>query len=157
MKKYEVFTGTVTTKNGLDAAEEWSRHPEERQLVGAFDTKEEAEKCYNGTRTETRVSYYGSQAGYVHEFKVLEENEYDEDGEWIGGGDTLAEEWDNLHYCRKNDIDDAFGDDITEAEAKAILGTRFDEFSNKRRNDYVVIRRYVDKDGDEREEIIERS
>lgn len=157
MKKYEVFKGTVTTKNGLGAAEEYYRHPEKMGLVGSFDTKEEAEKCYNGVSTETRASYYGSQVGYVHEFKVLEENEYDEDGEWIGGGDTLAEEWDNPRYCRKNDIDDICGNDITEEEAKAILGRRFDEFSNKKRKDYVVIREYVDNDGNEHKEIVERS
>ena len=95
MKKYEVRTFNVETKTGTsaDAQTKWANETnQETFLVKAFDTLEDAIACYN----ELSVTCRDMGSYYLHEAKVIEVNEYDEDGEWIDGG-----EWIKNHISSK--------------------------------------------------------
>ncbi len=94
MTKWEVFR-----ENGIEAkkgGKEWSvqnmldfnnnRAEDFKELIGSFDTKEEAKALFESEK-ETCSSYY--EEGYVFnlvlfDYISLEENEYDEDGAFIG-------------------------------------------------------------------------
>lgn len=98
MKKYEVSKLYVEANLHKDTDEKavWDRWFEKSnqttELVAAFDTLEEAKKCYENVKLAApkRVGCAGIEVGF--EGKIIEENEYDEDGEWIGGGDWWMSE-----------------------------------------------------------------
>lgn len=91
MKRFEVKTEMVVTKNGKNALAVYGgltdQYPE---LVGSFDTHEEALECYKSVYTGVKDCGNGR---YEHDCKWIEVNEYDEDGEWVGGGD-----WTDLEF-----------------------------------------------------------
>ena len=84
MKKYEVRTVSVETKRGKNALETYINSTnQDSTLVKSFNTLEEAREFYATVDTSARyMSGY-----YLHKCKFIEEAEYDDDGEWIGGGD----------------------------------------------------------------------
>lgn len=98
MKKYEVKNFGVEANLYKDADEQavwkkwFDKTNQTMELVAAFDTLEEAKKCYENVKLDApkRVGCAGIEVGF--EGKVIEENEYDEDGEWIGGGDWWMSE-----------------------------------------------------------------
>ena len=81
MKKYEVKTEMVVTKNGKNALAVYGgltdQYPE---LVGSFDSREQALECYKNVYTGVKDCGNGR---YEHDCKWIEINEYDEDGEWV--------------------------------------------------------------------------
>ena len=159
-RKFDVFTGTVTTKHGMGAKEEYYKHPEARYHYGSFDTLEEARKCFESIPLEARKV----SCGYEQDFKELEENEYeyDEDGDLISVEDIalIDDKWEEFEYCHKTYIDgfDSIlgSNNISEEEAKKLLGDKFYTFSDTYREDSVTIRTYVNEKGEECEEVIER-
>lgn len=84
MKKYEVRIFSVETKRGNNVMDTWNDSTsQETELVKACDTLEEAKAIYDTINTDCR-----SMGGYyLHTCKCIEVNEYDEDGEWVTGGD----------------------------------------------------------------------
>lgn len=54
------------------------------ELIAAFDTVEEAKEELK--KYKTRISYEPYHKIYLFREYFIEENEYDTDGEWIGGG-----------------------------------------------------------------------
>ena len=60
------------------------------ELVGSFDSREQALECYKNVYTGVKDCGNGR---YEHDCKWIEVNEYDEDGEWVGGGD-----WTDLEF-----------------------------------------------------------
>lgn len=90
MKKYEVRTVTVETRNNEPFKTFMAKVDQDTQLVGAFDTEAEARACYDSVPSgATETSDHGMPL-YVHECKLIEINEYDEDGDWVEGGDWLC-------------------------------------------------------------------
>lgn len=98
MKKYEVKKFDVEANLYKDTDEQavwekwFDKTNQTMELVAAFDTLEEAKKFYENVKLAApkRVGCAGINVGF--EGKVIEENEYDEDGEWIGGGDWWMSE-----------------------------------------------------------------
>lgn len=85
VKKYEVCTIVVNTHTGKDALNTLLNSTNQTPYtVKSFDSHEEAKSYYD--TISTSVKYIG-RGMYEHVCKYLEENEYDEDSEWIGGGD----------------------------------------------------------------------
>jgi hypothetical protein len=81
MKKYEVMRFNLETKKGTAAEAErgYCNDEYDRDIVGSFDTLDEARKCYAEVSTGIR-----SMSGYyLHECKSIEENEYDGEGEFL--------------------------------------------------------------------------
>ena len=84
MKKYEVKTVSVETKDGKDAINVFlNQTNQDTYLLKSFDNLEDARAFY--ATVDSSVRYMGRY--YLHECKMIEENEYDEDGEWINGGE----------------------------------------------------------------------
>ncbi len=83
MKKFEVRTVYVETKFGRDTLEKFHNQTNQTtELVKAFDTLEDAKEYY--AHVYSGVRYMGGY--YLHSCKLIEENDYDEDGEWVDGG-----------------------------------------------------------------------
>lgn len=90
MVKYEVRTVTVETRNNEPLKTFTAKTNQGTELVASFDTEEEARTCYEKAHCGvTRTSDHGMPL-YVHDCKLIEINEYDDDGEWISGGDWLC-------------------------------------------------------------------
>lgn len=95
MKKFELIRNTVeipfikksTIKEGVTLANECDQYPE---IIKSFSTMEEANeelKKYKSTIQE--LSSGGGKYYLVEEFYV-EENTYDDDGDWLDGGNVWA-------------------------------------------------------------------
>jgi hypothetical protein len=83
MTKYDVITVHVETKNGKNAHNVFSNDSNQTsKLVKSFDSLEEARKFYATIKSGVRKM----QSYYLHFCKFIAENEYNEDGEIIGGG-----------------------------------------------------------------------
>ena len=86
--KYEVKKINVETKTGThaDAVCAFANLTDiDAVTLGSFDTLEEAQKVF----AETYIGVTGKYP-FCHEVKVIETAEYDEDGEWVGGGDYIT-------------------------------------------------------------------
>lgn len=87
MKKYEVREFTVATTDGKNPIQVFQNLSEQdTELIAAFDTLEEAKVRLNKcVPSVDKNSYVFTK--YLHTCYVIEENEYDEDGDWVAGGD----------------------------------------------------------------------
>ncbi len=108
MIKYEVRTVEVETKNGYNAFGTFNESTNQTtEFIKAFDTLDEAKAFYATIKTDCRRMDGLAMPYYLHSCKLLEINEYDKDGEWVGGGD-----W---QYCdfpdRTDDISENSEDD----------------------------------------------
>lgn len=57
-------------------------------MIKPFENKEDALRELKKYQSEIRTIYGNAGKGYSVTEYYVEENEYDEDGEWIGGGDV---------------------------------------------------------------------
>ena len=64
-------------------------------LLRSFDSLEDARSYYDSISTECKYRHYGSSSlsYYNHSCKCIEMNEYDDDGEWVAGGDWLESDF----------------------------------------------------------------
>lgn len=56
-------------------------------LIASYDSIEEAKADLKNRKSSVRLTSSFSSKYYLVEEYFIEENEYDEDGEWINGGD----------------------------------------------------------------------
>ena len=90
MKKYEVRTVSIETKRGKNALETYINSTnQDSTVVKSFDTPEESREFY--ATVDTSVRYMSGY--YLHECKFIEIANYDDDGEWIDGGDWLERDF----------------------------------------------------------------
>lgn len=90
MKKYEVRTVKVESWDNDPFNTFTSKVDQDTELVGSFDTEAEARACYDSVSIgATETSAYGMPL-YIHDCKLIEINEYDDDGHWVDGGDWLC-------------------------------------------------------------------
>jgi hypothetical protein len=92
-KKFEVRTFSVETRNGKNPIDKFfNQGNQDTQLVASFISLDEAKaELVNFTPT---VEYGNNGVVYYHhECAGIEENIYDEDGEWVSGGDW----WDIIY------------------------------------------------------------
>lgn len=93
MNKFEVRTFNIETRDGKDCLSKFFNSTnQDTELEASFDTLEEAKAFYE---TLTTGVFYMS-GYYLHRCKMIEENEYDEDGEWVNGGDWIVIETPNI-------------------------------------------------------------
>lgn len=86
--KYEVRTVMVETRDGKNALRVFgNKVDQDTTLVAAFDRLEDAQAVYQ--KEYSGVKCCGNRL-YEHTCKLIEVNEYDDDGEWISGGDWLV-------------------------------------------------------------------
>lgn len=85
MKKFEIVktTAEISWKERNEIKEGCTMYDVDPEKIASFGTKEEAEKELKKYKTDVCAS---GSLFTVEEFSI-QENEYDEDGEWIGGGD----------------------------------------------------------------------
>lgn len=85
MKKFEIVktTAEISWKERDEIKEGCTMYDVEPEKIASFVTKEESEKELKKYKTDVCTS---GSLFTVEEFSI-QENEYDEDGEWIGGGD----------------------------------------------------------------------
>lgn len=94
MIKYEVRTVKVETRNGKNAIDAFDKKTnQDTYLVAACDTLEEARAAYDDEYSGVRHSSHGGLPLFEHFCKMIEINEYDEDGEWVSGGDWYASDF----------------------------------------------------------------
>lgn len=91
MKKYELKRAIVEVryKNRLQIKKGVSGSCENPEILASFDEPEEALAALSMHRTEVRELSGGAGRYYEVTEYCIEENEYDEDGEWVSGGDVL--------------------------------------------------------------------
>lgn len=84
MKKFEIVktTAEISWKERNEIKEGCTMYDVDPEKIASFGTKEEAEKELKKYKTDVCAS---GSLFTVEEFSI-QENEYDEDGEWIGGG-----------------------------------------------------------------------
>jgi hypothetical protein len=85
MKKFEIVktTAEISWKERDEIKEGCTMYDVDPEKIASFGTKEEAEKELKKYKTDVCTS---GSLFTVEEFSI-QENEYDEDDEWIGGGD----------------------------------------------------------------------
>lgn len=87
--KYEVKRFYVETKKGVNAYETWSNQTnQDTELLASYDTLAEAKEFYK--TVETWVRSHGHY--YQHCGKCIEINLYNENGDWVDGGDWIEDE-----------------------------------------------------------------
>ena len=85
MKKFEIREIYVETKDGKDPFGVFhSLTNQDSELIASYDTLEEARKNFGEHIATVRKQNYRC---YSHDCYVIEENDYNEDGEWEAGGD----------------------------------------------------------------------
>lgn len=90
MEKYEIRTVTVESRNNEPLKTFAAKTNQDTELVASFDTEEEARAYYEKVHCgATKTSDHGMPL-YIHDCKFIEIDEYNGDGEWIGGGDWLC-------------------------------------------------------------------
>ena len=117
MKKFEIVktTAEISWKERNEIKEGCTMYDVDPEKIASFGTKEEAEKELKKYKTDVCAS---GSLFTVEEFSI-QENEYDEDGEWIGGGDIwmramrapiscftnkkiVVSKWHGFFYLQKN-------------------------------------------------------
>ena len=89
MKKFEIRKSSAEIRNKLDIAEGCTYLiDEDPKIINTYDSIEEARKFLASLKTS--ISEYSSPIGKIYSVEeyYIEENEYDEDGEWVSGGDV---------------------------------------------------------------------
>lgn len=89
MKKFEIVMrrAEISWKN-RKSIKEGCTTDGESEMIKSFDTLEEAKKELEKYNTSIRKLSNGSLRYFEIEEYMVEENDYDEDGEWIAGGDV---------------------------------------------------------------------
>lgn len=105
MEKYEVRTVTVESRNNDPLKTFNSKIDQDTELVASFDTEAEARACYANVYSGAKETSYNGMLLYIHDCKLIEVNEYDDDGNWIDGGDWLC--YDFPRYEEDHDGEDA--------------------------------------------------
>lgn len=103
MKKFEIVktTAEISWKERNEIKEGCTMYDVDPEKIASFGTKEEAEKELKKYKTDVCAS---GSLFTVEEFSI-QENEYDEDGEWIGGGDIKSRvKMARLFYLQKMHI-----------------------------------------------------
>ena len=130
MYKYEVEEFTVETKDGKNPIAVFNDlNNQELNLIASFDTLEEAKaELAKFIPTVKNMGNY-----YNHECAVIVVNEYDEDDEWVSGGD-----WDSVSFKEK--------EEDNEKEVKAKISEMLeDKFTNSYFDDVGAHRTSDDK------------
>ena len=131
MKKYEVRTVTVETRNNEPFKTFTAKVDQDTQLVEAFDTEAEARACYAEVPCGATETTDHGMPLYVHDCKLIERNEYDEDGDWVEGGDWLCYDFPKatenravkkLYYVHTGAYDMVISDD---GEVRRVLADSF--------------------------------
>lgn len=88
MKKFEIVMrrAEISWKNRKSIKEGCTTEGEP-ELIKSFDTPEEAKEELRKFQTSIRKLSNGSLSYFEIEEYMVEENDYDEDGEWESGGD----------------------------------------------------------------------
>ena len=90
MKKYEVKENTIEVnyknRKSIKAGVSLESENQEPTIIASFDTLKEAQKKLKELKTDIKENHYNGTYYNVTEY-YIEENEYDEDGEWLTGGD----------------------------------------------------------------------
>lgn len=93
VKKFEIVKNTIEVKKGEikeGCTIDIERTVQEPEKLESFDTKEEALKAL--ANYQSKVRELSGHLGIYYEVTeyYIEENDYDEDGEWVSGGDIHA-------------------------------------------------------------------
>lgn len=90
MKKYEVKESTIEVnyknRKNIKAGVSLESENQEPTIIASFDTLKEAQKKLKELKTDIKENHYNGTFYNVTEY-YIEENEYDEDGDWLTGGD----------------------------------------------------------------------
>lgn len=150
MKKFDVYTGSVRTHNGI--VTEHDDVFDGAVCAGSFDTYEEAKRFYDGIDAEAHKVV----GGYDNDVKWIEEAEHNDDE--VSGEKIIDMECNHFRYIHKKDRDDndRDGEELSEEEARKLLGDKFNEFSKTSRESEVTVREYRDENGYDCEEIVIR-
>ena len=92
MKKYEIVMkrAEIYYKERAKIKEGCTMDCQEPETITSFETLEEAKEELKKYQTSIReLSNHGMMYFLIEEYMVVE-NEYDEDGEWMAGGDVWA-------------------------------------------------------------------
>ena len=91
MKKFEIVMrrAEISWKNRKSIKEGCTMDYQEPETIKSFDTLEDAKEELKKYQTSIRELNNGMTYFLIEEYMV-EENEYDEDGEWTAGGDVWA-------------------------------------------------------------------
>lgn len=94
MKKYELRKNTreisYKERNEITEGCTLNQMDQEPEIIESFDSKEEALKKLENKESEICQLSGGAGAYYSVTEYYVEENEYDEDGEWVEGGDVYG-------------------------------------------------------------------
>lgn len=90
MKKYEVKESTIEVnyknRKNIKAGVSLESENQEPTIIASFDTLKEAQKKLKELKTDIKENHYNGTFYNVTEY-YIEGNEYDEDGDWLTGGD----------------------------------------------------------------------
>lgn len=102
MKKYEIVRREIETRNksaiqpgctvDIPAAmmAKGRSYSEDPEILNSFDSLDEAEEALADFTSDIRELSDAVGRYYLVTECMIEENEYDDDGEWYSGGDDLA-------------------------------------------------------------------
>lgn len=102
VRKIEVEVDKKKARRGITAEETfYNKIDQDTELIRAFDTLDEARAFYEQLGTSCRELSAGGCRYFLHVGKCIEVNEYDEDGEQLGGG-----EWEAADFAEHKDEDE---------------------------------------------------
>lgn len=112
MKKYEVKENTIEVnyknRKNIKAGVSLESENQEPITIASCETLEEAQEELKKLKTDIIENHYNGTFYTVTEY-YIEENEYDEDGDWVTGGDIYDFSEMNI--------------DVVECETRKHLGT----------------------------------
>lgn len=112
MKKYEVKENTIEVnyknRKSIKAGVSLESENQEPVTIVSCETLEEAQEELKKLKTDIKENHYNTTFYTVTEY-YIEENEYDEDGDWVTGGDIYDFSEMNI--------------DVVECETRKHLGT----------------------------------
>ena len=115
MKKYEVKENTIEVnyknRKSIKAGVSLESENQDPVTIVSCETLEEAQEELKKLKTDIKENHYNTTFYTVTEY-YIEENEYDEDGDWVTGGD--------IYDFSKMNID------VVECETRKHLGTFHD-------------------------------
>lgn len=115
MKKYEVKENTIEVnyknRKNIKAGVSLESENQEPITIASCETLEEAQEELKKLKTDIKENHYNTTFYTVTEY-YIEENEYDEDGDWVTGGDIYDFSEMNI--------------DVVECETRKYLGTFHD-------------------------------
>lgn len=99
MKKYELIERTAEFKDKraikpgctVDIALNTPGYDKDPEILKSFDSLDEAREALKNYESDVRVlSGHDGKRYYLVTEYMVEENDYDDEGEWCGGGDDWA-------------------------------------------------------------------